>query len=49
MAIARYLGRRFKGRDEETLYPGATDAELTGKMDEIMDMIIDVFEHSYKF
>jgi len=49
MAIARYLGRRFKGRNEETLYPGPTDADLLGKMDEIMNVTIETFENAYKF
>jgi len=48
-AIARYLARRFKGRNSEVLYPGPSDPDLMGKMDNMMELILNTFENAYKF
>ena len=36
-AIFRYLGRKYKGRNKETLYPGATDPDVTFAIDDVLE------------
>ena len=36
-AIFRYLGKIYKGRKEETLYPGADDPDLTFAIDDVLE------------
>ena len=46
-AIARYLGRTFLGRNDEFLYPGASNPEMIGQIDEIIGEADDLLYSNY--
>ena len=47
MAIARYLAKRYTGRNDEVLYPGASDPDLTLEIDQIVDNSNDKLMNNY--
>jgi len=38
MAILRYIGKKYRGRNGETLYPGAADPDQSMKIDQILEL-----------
>ena len=48
-SIARYLTRRFVGKEGEQLYPKNSEHDLIFKIEEIIDIQGEVFENTYKF
>ena len=41
MSILRYVGRAYKGKNGEALYPGADDAQLSYEIDSVCDTLGD--------